>query len=143
MRSVVAYDPDGVVVVDTRTWSAVWTSDNQEIPAVGTPGRANFSLAQADISAPVCWSVMAQSNNPLSSLQLIVQVMGVAGSVGTTQGQVVLPYQQSALPGMGIRVLLGGGVFAPGERLFVGIAPLNWPVWARPLNAPRRAGVTS
>ena len=140
--NVVCHDSDGRIIVNPRAWSAVWRAGDPLLPAVGSPGVENFCLAEAYMGAPVCWSVVAQSNKQVSNLALRLELMGVAGTVATVQGQVSMPYFQStAIPGMGVRVTLGLAAFQPGEELLVSIAPLVWPEWCRPEVVHRKKAV--
>lgn len=125
-----------LIAVNTRSWCKAYISApqpsttrpvNQPLPGVGA------ALAEAYMPVPIAWAVTVLSDNPLSNLQVGLQIAGIEGGWTTFPGLITLPVISSVpLPGRAIRVIRTGGTVVAGELITCNIAPLVWPAWAYP-----------
>lgn len=83
--------------------------------------------------APISWSVVALSSNPISNVQIGLELAGVEGGWQTFPGLLTLPVLNLPLvPGRAVRVVVRSGTLAAGELVSCVIAPSSWPAWAEP-----------
>lgn len=116
--------------VDVRSWSTVLRGLDPEA-SPNAPGALKLPqvACEAFLRAPIKWRVDAYSNVSPSPAHasLKVELYCAGGAVlpsGTTDNE---------LSAHGLSVQVDYWKVQPSELLYVCIAPVSWPAWARPM----------